>query len=236
MNESENVVPEAPIVSAGSQPEPTAELDSRPASESEPVRDSVAVALQPEPEPPVESTDSPMLAVLDKLEERFDENQRLLARQTDIAASLHAENQILRAGELRRAQLPLVRDLIRVQDVLGRALGANVESTAAADLQIAQDSIIDALARNGIEAVLAKCGDALDPRVHKVVDVEPVDDPAADRTIAEVVKTAFAWDDGTAIRAADVRVYKHTPAGLTAHDPNPEPNPARAQPPQTEPE
>lgn len=218
MSELESPTPERPAADVGMEREATSEPSSQPATESPLEAEPAAVESQPLADP-IDPPD-PVFAVLERLEDRLEESQRLLARQTEIAAALHAENQRLKAGELRRAQLPLVRDLIRVHDVLGQILDAAVESTAAADLQIARDSIVDALARSGIERTNAVAGDPLDQRVHNVVGVEPVDDPAADRTIADVVKIGFAWVEGTTIRAVDVRVCKHTPAARAFASPD----------------
>jgi molecular chaperone GrpE (heat shock protein) len=204
MSESHSPEPAAPADIGEAGPEPDCAPISAPASEP-------AVVIELEPTDDAAEPLDQVLAVLERLEDRLEESQRLLARQTEIATSLHAENQRLRAGELRRAQLPLVRDLIRVQDVFRQLLDAAVETTAAADLQISRDSILDALARNGIEQIRGEPGDPLDPRVHNVVGVEPADDAAGARTISEVVRCGFVWEDGTAIRAADVRVWKHTP-------------------------
>ena len=171
-----------------------------------------AVEPAPEPVPAVVEPPDPVLVAVEHLDERLEESQRLLARQTEIATSLHAENQRLKAGELARAQLPLVRDIIRVQDLLTQMLDATVESTAAGDLELAREAIRDALARNGIEMTQVAEGDAMDPRHHRIVGVLPIDAASADRTIAEVVKAGFVWDETTTIRPAEVRVYKHTPA------------------------
>jgi molecular chaperone GrpE (heat shock protein) len=177
---------------------------------------SPAAEPQPEPEPEpateVAGEPDPIVAAIEHLDDRLEESQRLLARQTEIATSLHAENQRLKAGELARAQLPLVRDVIRVQDLLMQMLDATVESTAAGDLELAREAILDALARNGIETTQVAEGDAMDPRQHRIVGVLPIDAASADRTIAEVVKAGFVWDETTTIRPAEVRVYKHTPA------------------------
>ncbi|MDX6720567.1 MAG: molecular chaperone GrpE [Solirubrobacteraceae bacterium] len=198
---------------AGGEQQPAAETATEPAA-------------APEEQATAEPERDPVLIALERLDERLEESQRLLARQSEIATSLHAENQRLKGGELVRAQLPLVRDIIRVQDDLGRVLEAAGESTAAADLEMARDSILDALARNGIEPSHVAADDPLDPRRHKVVGIVAADDPAADRTIAAVVKVGFSWDDGTLIRATDVRVYKHMPPPPPAASTDPEPSAA----------
>lgn len=216
-----------PIPTDAIEPDPEPVSDADPLVPVEP--ETQAAATEPElPAEPVAEPD-PILAVLERLEDRLEESQRLLARQSEIATSLHAENQRLKAGELVRAQLPLVRDLISVHDVLGQMLNAKVESTAVTDLELVQEALIDALGRNGIEKAEVAEGDALDPRRHKVVSVAPIDDATADRTIAEVVKVGFAWDEGTTIRATDVRVYKHTPATPAEVSPAPAPDAGEAQ-------
>ncbi len=205
-------------------PAPSAEVEETAAAADAAVATAVESPATGEPGPEAEPADSDRLAeALERLDDRLEESQRLLARQSEIATALHAENQRLKAGELLRAQLPLVRDMIRVQDLLGQMLDAAVESTAASDLELARDSILDALARNGIEAAQIASGDAFDARLQRIVGVVAVDDPAADRTVAEVLKVGFTWDEATTIRAADVRVYKHAPVSQPEPEPPGEP-------------
>jgi molecular chaperone GrpE len=145
-------------------------------------------------------------AVLDRLDSRLAEAQRLLARQTDLTEKLHAENQELRAGELRNAQLPLVRGLIRLADDLERMRGAAAES--ADDLTMVRESLLDVLARNGIQTFGAEDGEPFDPRLHSAVGVEPTEEEQLDKTVAEVVRHGFRWDSGEAIRVVEVRAYR----------------------------
>src|SRR5438067_1478038 len=66
-----------------------------------------AVDGQPTAEPlsvPGPDADSAIAAALSRIEAQLGESQRLLDRQAEISAKLHAENQVLRAGELRKAQ------------------------------------------------------------------------------------------------------------------------------------
>lgn len=148
-------------------------------------------------------------ATLTSLEERLRESQRLLARQSDLAAKLHAENQRLRAGELRAATLPLVRDLVRLHDDIGK-LTAGQEDTQ--DLDLVKISLLDALARNGITTFQPAPGEQFDSKQHSVAGILQTDDASLDRTVAEVIRTGVRWEDGQTIRVADVRVHKHTPA------------------------
>jgi molecular chaperone GrpE (heat shock protein) len=105
--------------------------------------DAVAEAQVPEPEPEPE----PHLELLARFEDRLAESQRLLGRQTEIAASLHEENQRLKVGELRRALAPLVRDVLRVQDDVTAMLDthADADAGAARDLDLVRGALLDAL-------------------------------------------------------------------------------------------
>jgi molecular chaperone GrpE (heat shock protein) len=152
------------------------------------------------------------LTALAGVEDRLAESQRLLVRQSELADKLHAENQRLRAGELRGTMLPLVRDLLRLHDDIGRIAG---EAERAEDLELMQVSLLDALARNGIVAVRPAVGEQFDPKRHSAAGVIRADDASLDRSIAEVIRAGFEWEDGHVIRVADVRVYKHAPVSET---------------------
>jgi len=153
---------------------------------------------------PAEETES----VLDRLDARLAEAQRLLARQAELTERLHAENQNLRAGELRSAQLPLVRDLIRLCDDLGRMRSVAVESVS--DLTVIHESLLDILARNGIEAFSPEPGEPFDARIHSVAGIETTEDERLDRTVAEVVRNGFRWSPGEVVRVAEIRAYRAT--------------------------
>lgn len=141
------------------------------------------------------------------LDGRLAESQRLLVRQSELADKLHAENQRLRAGELRAATLPLVRDLLRLHDDIGRIADATEQVE---DLELMQISLLDALARNGIVPVRPAAGEQFDPKRHSAASVVEAADASLDRSISEVIRLGFQWEDGQVIRVADVRVYKHT--------------------------
>lgn len=146
-------------------------------------------------------------ATLTNLDTRLEEAQRLHARQSDLVDRLHGENQGLRAGELRTAQLPLVRDLFRLHDDLERLRAANADDEGPDDLAIVQEALLDLLARNGIESFSPGHGEALDAGSHSVVGVEPTANQALDKAIAEVVRRGFRWESGDVIRVAEVRAY-----------------------------
>lgn len=146
-----------------------------------------------------------LLEALGRLDDRLAESQRLLDRQNGLIDRLHAENQGLRAGELRSAQLPLVRDLLRLHDDLGRMRESAEED---GDLRIVQESLADTLARNGVVAFEPDGGDELDSRMHSVARSEATADQDLDRTVAGVVKQGFRWESGEVIRVAEVMALR----------------------------
>jgi molecular chaperone GrpE (heat shock protein) len=150
-------------------------------------------------------------AVLDRLDSRLAEAQRLLARQAGLTERLHAENQVLRAGELRSAQAPLIRDLIRLSDDMERMRAAGDGS--AEDLALVHESLLDVLARNGVEAFEPEQGEPFDSGAHAAAAAESTEDEQLDRTVAEVVRRGFRWDSGEVIRVAEVRAYRFLDSG-----------------------
>lgn len=151
--------------------------------------------------------DSSLETVLESLDSRLAEAQRLLARQSELTERLHVENQGLRAGELRGAQLPLVRDLMRLCDDVERMRAVAGES--AGDLALVEKGLLDILARNGIEKFGVERGEAFDSRLHAAAGVDRTEEEQLDRTVAEVVRGGFRWDSGDVIRVAEVRAYRY---------------------------
>lgn len=147
-----------------------------------------------------------LLDAIARFDQRLGESQRLLDRQLDLADRLHGENQVLRAGELRSAQLPLVRDLLRLHDDLGR-MRDSVEDDG--DLRIVQHSLADTLARNGVVAFEPDRGEEFDSRAHSAAGVEDTVEEGLNRTVAAVVKQGFRWESGEVIRVAEVTAYRY---------------------------
>jgi molecular chaperone GrpE (heat shock protein) len=157
-----------------------------------------------EPVPRLE--ESELVNALDRIDRRLGESQRLLEHQQELADRLHTENQSLRAGELRGAQLPLVRDFLRLHDDVSRMREAAADDDG--DLRIVQDSLVDMLARNGVIAFGPDSGVEFDPRAHSVAAIEITTDEGLNRTVAGVVKQGFRWDSGDVIRVAEVKAYR----------------------------
>lgn len=196
------------------------ELETAPPSEVEApeVIDVEPVADPVEPEPA-----GPLLEVIEtlgRIEGKVAESQRLLDRQSEVSSRLHAENQVLRAGELRKAQLPLVLNILRVYDDVTRMAETAADSSSGGDLQLAAEAMTDALERSGVERLMIAPGEPFDAKRHKVTAIDPATDPEAERTVSRVVRTGFAWSDGELVRVSEVAVFKYTPPAQQADEPS----------------
>jgi molecular chaperone GrpE len=159
-------------------------------------------------------SDGGVAAVLASLDERLAESQRLLDRQLDLVDRLHNENQALRTGELRSAQSPLVRDLLRLSDDLRRMREAVGEQDG--DLRLVHEGLVDILGRNGVELFAPQSGEPFDPQLHAAAGTEPTDDEALDRSVSVVLREGFRWASGEVIRVAEVRAYRYRAAADSA--------------------
>src|SRR4051794_12917601 len=177
------------------------------------ITDGIVALDAPAPpfEPEGDSRAGAVELALRALTETLAEHQRLIGRQADIAANLHAENQRLRAGELRQAQAALVTSVLRVLDDVTQMAQIAKSPESRGDLALVADALTDALERNGVLAGAVEPGTAFDARAHRIALVEATPDPAADRTVARVVRPGFSWADGSVIRLTDVAVFRHTP-------------------------
>lgn len=219
LSEPVDPAPEAPVASDAPASLPTSEgwtaadpVDV-PEFEAGLVVDPVASVpdVDPEPEPEPEPL-APVLEAIAELRAQSAESQRLLERQIEIASRLHAENQTLRAGELRQAQQGLVASVLRVFDDLRHMAATAADPTGQRDLALAADALSDALERNGVGVSPIEVGEVFDPKRHKIASVRSTADADANRTVSEVTRPGFAWSDGTVVRVAEVVVFKHDPA------------------------
>jgi molecular chaperone GrpE (heat shock protein) len=145
------------------------------------------------------------------------------AHREAVVDRLHAENQLLRRGELDRLHEPVRAALYRLHDMVRResvrwASSEPPEAAHAAPLLAAiADEIAEALGRTGAERFTVKQGDPYDPVRHRPVGVEEVGDPALDGTVAEALTDGFEDASGDQVmRRAEVRVAKLTPSDPTA--------------------
>lgn len=205
--EAELEVESAPSADAPQEPN-AVELESTESVESE---------AEPAAEPELDTT-ALVAEALARIEEKLGESQRLLDRQSEVASRLHAENQALRAGELRKAQLPLVLNILRVYDDIAR-MAEMTDDNASSDLHLAAEAMVDALERSGVSTMAVTTGEPFDAKRHKVTTIEPATDPEAERTVARVVRAGFIWSDGELVRVSDVAVFKYQPPAKPADEP-----------------
>lgn len=189
-----------------------------PGPESSAPFEPAPVAHEPAAEDAIPATEelavpwTELQAAVQALSAQVRESDRLLARQTEIAASLHAENLRLRDGELRRAQSALVLSVVSVIDDVRSILQTVTDDAHRSDLDMIADSLVDSLDRNGVVVSPVEVGESFDSARHRVGTVVPTADPELDRTVAGVARSGFSWADGGAIRPTAVVVHKHTPA------------------------
>lgn len=179
-------------------------------AEGEPEADPPTEGPEPEPKADSEATTPPWEQFdsrLTELSTRLEEAHRLLAREKDFVDRLHTENERLKSGELRSAQLPLIRDLLRVYDDSLRMEADG--SDQASDLGLLRGALLEALRRSGVEDFAPDAGDAVDPSTHNVVGVDATDSSDVDKSVSELVRTGFRWESGGLVRPAEVRAYRY---------------------------
>jgi molecular chaperone GrpE (heat shock protein) len=115
---------------------------------------------------------------------------------------LHDEIQILRAGELQRAMLPILRDLVSLFANVGRT-----SDGAPISVEEFRELVGDILYRYDVEVYVPNEGDVFDPKWHRGARTRPIADSTLDRTVVEVLSPGFRYS-GRAIRLADVVVAR----------------------------
>lgn len=206
--------------------EPKHELQPEPVRESEPEQEPAqagepeAVASEPaaderaggqavdEPATGPDPIDAVLLAV-ERLSVRVEEMSRLSQRHVEHIDRLHAENQQLRAGELRQAISPLLRALVRHHDNLAKlAEAAGDDGPEADSLRIVRSGLLNVLSMAGVEAYEVAPRERFDPTRHQGVSRAETDDPDLDGTVAQMRRCGFVAEDGRVIRPAEVDVYR----------------------------
>jgi molecular chaperone GrpE (heat shock protein) len=153
-----------------------------------------------------------ILTRIDACDHHLEDLARVARDRERMLDRLHEENQGLKNRDRERAMLPLLKDLIRLYDDVGRTSAEytgddEVSRKAAWDLKLYRDAAADILARQGIETYMTTAGDAFDPARHRAIGAKTTADPALDKRIARVLKPGFATDVQV-IRAAEVEVFR----------------------------
>ena len=211
------LVPE--IGSEGSEPaaaEPSVEA-ATPAPDPEPT----APVDEPAAEAPEQSAEVAQLSAdleaahgrLAAAELRSDELASVANRNSELVDRLHSENQRLREGEIRQALGPIINGLSRISNDVDRM--REPDGTLSDDLGFIAGRIAEVLHDAGVRPIEPSVGGPFDSSQHHAVGATDAPDADSDRTIAEVRRTGLAQDDGRVLRAADVVVFRYTPATET---------------------
>lgn len=164
---------------------------------------------------------------LDKVEEHLAEFHRRAAHRESVIDRLHEENRRLHDGFGRLLLEPVVADLIRLYDQLGREgrrLDANGEDGQL--LRSFADDVALILDRCGIEVFSAEPGEPFERGRHRAVGVVACDDESRHNTVAEVVAAGFYERETSLVRRpVQARFHQYSPGG----EGGPAPGPAHSQ-------
>lgn len=137
---------------------------------------------------------------------RADEHAAVARRQTEMADELHAENRVLRQGEIAKALDPLVRGIARFADDLDR-IGAG-EPTAQ-DVTYLRGQVDELLHDAGVTQLRPAPGEPFDAQTQQAAGTVATDDEVLNRTVAEVRRTGLRRDDGRMLRPVEVVVHRY---------------------------
>jgi molecular chaperone GrpE (heat shock protein) len=208
----------APVEQA---PEPLPEPDDPTAPPgADPVAAAPEEAPEPVPEPGIDHAVVEQLqaqiADLDRnlaaAQRRADEMTLVARRQSDMVEELHGDNRRLRDGEIREAVAPLVRGVARLLDDLARMRSG--DGSDSADLEFLEKRVAELLHDSGVLPLSPEPGTPFDPKEHQATGRATTEDPAADRTVAELRRAGLRRDDGRMLRPADVVVYRYVAPAL----------------------
>ena len=135
------------------------------------------------------------------------ELSRLRTRDIELADKMHGEITKLRAGEIRSAMTPLLKQLIRLVDQMDK-----LDATPGSDVQALREQLVQIVDTTaGVTVYVPVPGDEFDAKTQ--MGTERRDSPVEglDGRVAACVRPGFRWDDGVVIRAAEVAVHRYVP-------------------------
>ena len=173
------------------------------------------VAEAPVAEAPV--AEDPVAAVLRQVRDELAAGNIRAAARERVIDRLHEENQQLKAGERQNLLRPVVTDLYRLRDDLLKQAGdlpADFGADRAAALLESYAQTVElALERAGVVPVRPGLGDTFDPRLHRASGVVQAAEPAADATVAKVLRDGYRDTvSDRVLMPATVRVARWTAA------------------------
>lgn len=199
--------------------QPKSQLDSKTpdavAGSSAAAPDSTAAERPPETRPAAEGA-AGIAARLDRLEESVRSLHRIMderLRYDDAKeAAFHRlykdldEQRKQSAGEPLR---PILRDLVMLYDQIVEAVRQHPQEAAA--LEILREGLLEVLYRANVEPI--ECGEnRYDRSRQQITRVEKTPDPAADWTVAEVLRQGFCFGERV-LRPQHVVVRRHEATG-----------------------
>lgn len=160
----------------------------------------------------------------EKLSELVDDKFRFDEVRDNTIDRLHKEVQDHRDDMLAKVMLPVLRDLIRLNDHLLKFVDAWRKKPEEKrdwerlldNMATFGDDIVDILDRYGLTA-FTEDGDIFNPRRQRAIAIRSTQDPDADKTIAERLRPGFQWGESL-IRNEEVVIYKYQPSGEGADD------------------
>ena len=157
-----------------------------------------------------------------KVEEQLAEFHRRSAHRESLIDRLHEENQRLRGGIGRVVLEPVVADLIRLYDQLGREVRRlEADGRDGQLLWSFAEDVAQILDRCGIEVFSAQPGEPFQRDRHRPLAVVACDDDSRHNTVAEVVAAGFLErETGRIRRPVQARFHQYTP-GPAAAQPDP---------------
>lgn len=170
----------------------------------------VPATMPSEPELPDQSDRiDAVLLEIERLNVALEELTRLGQRQMEHIDRLHAENQQLRAGELRQAMSPLLRSLVRHHDNVAKMVeAAGSDASEVGALTDVRAGLLSVFRTAGVEAFEVELGERFDASRHQGVGRSETDEVALDGAVAGMRRCGFVADDGRIVRPAEVDVYR----------------------------
>ena len=157
-----------------------------------------------------------------KVEEQLAEFHRRSAHREAIVDRLHEENQRLHGGLGLVILEPVISDLIRLHDQLGREVRRlEADGRDGQLLWSFSEDVAEILDRCGIEVFTAQPGEQFQPDRHRPLSVVACADDSRHNTVAEVVAAGFLErETGRIQRPVQARFYQCSP-GPAAAQPDP---------------
>ena len=149
---------------------------------------------------------------LGRVEAQLAEFNRRAAHREAVIDRLHEENQRLRDGFGRLVLEPVVTDLIRLHDQLGReARRLRADGQDPRLVWSFAEDVGQILDRCGVEIFSAEPGDPFERDRHRPLAAVACDDESRHGTVAEVIAAGFLERDTARVRRpVQVRVYRYS--------------------------